>query len=248
MKPVLVLDNVGVVYNSAAHRKEALRGLSLEVFAGEIFGFLGPNGAGKTTAIKAILNLLYPTQGAILLFGLPNDRVISRRKLGYMPELATYYWYLTPRELLNMYAGFFGLQKKDRVKKIDAVLERVGLAAEADSLMKFFSKGMMQKVSLAQALINDPDILLLDEPTSGLDPIARLNVRDIIKEVKTRGKTVFFSSHELSEVELICDRVGILHEGRLIKSDTMATILNEKGQQRSLETYFTDLIMKSKAT
>ncbi|MDD5745963.1 MAG: ABC transporter ATP-binding protein [Candidatus Omnitrophica bacterium] len=244
MKSVLLLDNVGVVYRGAAHNKEALRGLSLEISGGEIFGFLGPNGAGKTTTIKAILNLLFPDQGRILLFGEPNDSVRARRRLGYMPELANYYWYLTPRELLLMYAGFFGMPKKSALKKIEALCERVGLAAEADVLMKFFSKGMMQKVSLAQALINDPDILVLDEPTSGLDPIARINVRDIINEVKSQGKTVFFSSHELSEVELVCDRVGILHEGRLIKSETTAAILHEKGQQRSLETYFTDLIMK----
>jgi ABC-2 type transport system ATP-binding protein len=247
MKPILSIENVSVVYTGSAYTKEALRGLSLEVARGEVFGFLGPNGAGKTTTIKAILNLLHPAQGRIMLFGMPNDLVAVRQRIGYMPELANYYWYLTPRELLLMYAGFFGMKKAEALARISSVIELVGLDKEAAVLMKYFSKGMMQKVSLAQALMNNPDILILDEPTSGLDPIARMKVRDIITQVKTAGKTVFFSSHELSEVELVCDRVGILHEGRLIKTEDMKSVLNHKGHQQSLETYFIGLITKEQS-
>jgi len=242
MKNILTLKNVTVAYKNKDYHKDALHSLNLEIVAGEVFGFLGPNGAGKTTTIKAILNLLYPREGEIRIFnGLNTDYKLHRR-LGYMPEIANYYWYLSPRELLIMYAGFFGIGKKQAGKKINGLFKLVGIEQEADVLMKNFSKGMMQKVSLAQALINDPELLILDEPASGLDPVARMKVRDIIYDLKTQGKTVFFSSHELSEAELICDRVGILHKGQMLKVETMQNILERKDQNMSLERYFLSII------
>ena len=242
MNPALVLKNISVSYKDKRREKEAVRNLSLEINFGEIFGFLGPNGAGKTTTIKVILNLIYPKQGEILIFGKTSKDYRLRQRIGYMPEVANYYWYLNPRELLLMYAGFFGITRKAAEKKIDELFNIVGLQGEDQVLMKNFSKGMMQKVNLAQALINDPDLLILDEPTSGLDPIARMKVRDIIYQLKKKGKTIFFSSHELSEVELVSDRVGVLKNGLLIKAEKIDEILHRKGEEESLENYFFRLI------
>ncbi len=244
MKYALELRNLCVVYKDRNYSKRAIDGVSLALASGEVFGFLGPNGAGKTTTIKSIFNFLIPTEGSIYIFGEPSRNHFLRARLGYMPEIANYYWYLTPRELLRMYAGFFGMKKADADKKIDSLFSLVGIDAEADVLMKNFSKGMMQKVSLAQSLINDPDLLILDEPTSGLDPVARSNVRDIIKGLKAKGKTIFFSSHELSEVELVCDRVGILNNGCLMKTEKMEDILHRKDKNMSLERYFLNIITK----
>jgi ABC-2 type transport system ATP-binding protein len=239
---VLSLSAVSVRYRTRGYEKQAVQDISLQVQRQEIFGFLGPNGAGKTTTIKAILNLIPVSTGTIAVFGRdPRERTV-RRRLGFMPELARYYGYLSPRELLRMYAGLFGLGRSACSRKIEEVLSLVGLADAGQVLMRHFSKGMMQKVSLAQALINDPELLILDEPTSGLDPLARLNLRTIIKDLQKKGVTIFFSSHELSEVELICDRVGIIHNGRLIAVDRREDILASKGQQRSLEQYFLDII------
>jgi len=243
MKDALFLDRVSITYKTKKYQKKALRQLSLKISPGEVFGFLGPNGAGKTTTIKAILGLIYPEEGQISIFSKPSHLPSIRKRLGYMPEIANYYWYLTPTELLLMYAGFFGISKATAVKKIDELFEIVDLKNERSILMKNFSKGMMQKVSLAQALINDPDLLILDEPTGGLDPVARIKVRRLIADLKSKGKTIFFSSHELSEVELVSDRVGILKSGQLIKVSSTKDILSQKGHQ-SLEQYFLNIITK----
>ncbi|MCG2711770.1 MAG: ABC transporter ATP-binding protein [Candidatus Omnitrophica bacterium] len=247
MKYVLELSDLCVIYKSNNYLKKAIDQLSLNIAQGEVFGFLGPNGAGKTTTIKSIFNFLPATSGQIKIFGKPSCNQSLHARMGYMPEIANYYWYLTPRELLRMYAGFFGMKKDVTDKKIDSLLSLVDIQAEANVLLKNFSKGMMQKVSLAQSLINDPDFLVLDEPTSGLDPLARSKVRDIIKGLKAKGKTIFFSSHELSEVELVCDRIGILNKGNLVKTDKIAEILQQKGNNMSLERYFLDIITKDKA-
>jgi len=242
MEGVLSLHQVGVLYRSRQYQKQAVQDVSLDVRQGEVFGFLGPNGAGKTTTIKAILNLIPLTSGLITVFGRhPRERDVHQR-LGYMPELARYYGYLSPRELLAMYAGFFDMSRTEARRKIDDVLSLVGLSDVGRVMMRHFSKGMMQKVSLAQALINDPELLILDEPTSGLDPISRMNMRAIIKDLQKKGATIFFSSHELSEVELVCDRVGIISQGRLIAVSRMEDVLAAKGQHQSLEQYFLGII------
>lgn len=246
MKPVLEFNNLGVVYKHNNYVKKAVEGLCLEIGQGEVFGFLGPNGAGKTSTIKSVFNFLPVHFGQIKIFGERSSNYSLHARMGYMPETANYYWYLSPRELLRMYAGFFGIKKQAADEKINRLFCLVGLESEADILMKNFSKGMMQKVSLAQALINDPDLLILDEPTSGLDPLSRAKVRDIIKELKAKGKTVFFSSHELSEVELVCDRIGVLNKGKLVKTDKIEDILKQKQHNISLERYFLDIITKDK--
>ncbi|MFH1777094.1 MAG: ABC transporter ATP-binding protein [Candidatus Omnitrophota bacterium] len=245
MENIILVENLRVVYKpSGGMTKSALKDVSFRVRPGEIFGFLGPNGAGKTTAIKVILGLVRPAQGRVEVLGRPCGDIKSHYQLGYMPEIAYYYQYLTPQELLFMYGRLLKLSKNTIKERTDYLLDIVGLIDSRNILMKTFSKGMMQKVSLAQALLNEPELLVLDEPTSGLDPIARMKVRDIIRDLKSKNKTIFFSSHELSEVETVSDNIGILHEGNLLKIGKLNEVLNERGQHESLEKYFLRIIQK----
>ncbi|MCK4852510.1 MAG: ABC transporter ATP-binding protein, partial [Candidatus Omnitrophica bacterium] len=204
--------------------------------------FLGPNGAGKTTTIKLLLGILLPQKGKVQTLGCNPSRPSTRKKIGYMPETADYYAYLTPRELLRLYGDIFGIDKKRLSERTEELLELVGLAGAAGRPMRTFSKGMKQKVSFAQALINDPDLLILDEPTGGLDPVSRKNMREVITSLRERGKTVFFSSHELSEVELISDSIAILDKGRVLASGALSGFLNGKTDRQSLESYFLQII------
>lgn len=195
--------------------KLAVNRLNLWVNEGEVFGFLGPNGAGKTTTMNVLLGFVNASSGEAFLFGTDVREPIARRRIGYLPELTYYYKFLSAEELLRFYARIFRIPKGETEQRIDAVLKLVELESARKRLIKTYSKGMQQRVGLAQALINDPDLLILDEPTSGLDPIGRMKVREIIQRLKNEGKTVFFSSHELGEVETVCDRVAILHQGEL---------------------------------
>ncbi len=195
--------------------KVALNGLDLEVSTGEVFGFLGPNGAGKTTTMNVLLGFVQPTGGTASLFGIDVRQPIARQRIGYLPEMTYYYKFLTAEELLRFYAKIFGLSRAEADKRIDETLKLVELDSARKRLIKTYSKGMQQRVGLAQALINNPDLLILDEPTSGLDPLGRMKVRDIIQRLKNEGKTVFFSSHEMGEVETVCDRVAIISTGDL---------------------------------
>jgi len=239
---ILSASGMFYTYHSSGKKISALNGIDLSVRKGDIFGFIGPNGAGKTTTIKLLLGILTPQKGKIdILAGDPSDTG-TRRKIGYMPEIANYYRYLTPAELLAMYGNIFGLNKKLLKQKIKELLLLVGLGKETNRLMGTFSKGMMQKVSFAQALINDPELLILDEPTSGLDPLARINMRDVIKDLAGRGKTVFFSSHELSEIEMICDDVAIIKEGKILESGKLKDIIENKGTAMTLEQYFLNIM------
>jgi ABC-2 type transport system ATP-binding protein len=197
------------------HPKLAVDGLNLQVRSGEVFGFLGPNGAGKTTTMNVLLGFVNATGGSASIFGVDVRQPIARQRIGYLPELTYYYKFLNTEELLRFYARIFRIPRGEREKRINAVLKLVELEPARKRLIKTYSKGMQQRVGLAQALINDPDLLILDEPTSGLDPLGRMKVREIIQRLKEQGKTVFFSSHELGEVETVCDRVAILHQGRL---------------------------------
>jgi len=192
-----------------------LRGLSLSIGEGEVFGFIGTNGAGKTTTIKLALGLIFPDQGSVRLFGEDASRVELRRRVGFLPENPYLYDYLTGEEFLDFHARLFGLDRITRRKRVRDLLERVGLGNRGYRQLRHYSKGMLQRIGLAQALINDPDLVVLDEPMSGLDPIGRREVRDIILDLKARGRTVFFSTHILSDTEMICDRVGLLVKGSL---------------------------------
>src|SRR5580704_16577562 len=218
MSIILKTEKLRVEFKSREFRqapKIALRGLDLEVSAGEVFGFLGPNGAGKTTTINVLLGFVPPTSGSASLFGIDVRQPIARQRIGYLPELTYYYKFLTAEELLRFYAKIFGLTRAETDRRIPELLKLVGLVHAAKRPIKSYSKGMQQRVGLAQALINNPDLLVLDEPTSGLDPLGRMKVREIIQRLKHEGKTVFFSSHELGEVESVCDRVAIIHQGEL---------------------------------
>ena len=192
-----------------------LRGLSLSIGEGEIFGYIGTNGAGKTTTIKLALGLIFPDQGSVRLFGEDASKVELRRRVGFLPENPYLYDYLTGEEFLDFHARLFGLDRATRRKRVKDLLERVGLGNRGDRQLRHYSKGMLQRIGLAQALINDPELVVLDEPMSGLDPIGRREVRDIILDLKARGRTVFFSTHILSDTEMICDRVGLLVKGAL---------------------------------
>ena len=193
---------------------KAVDGLSLSMERGEILGFLGANGAGKTTAIKMITGLVRPTSGAVRVFGADPANAQVRAKIGYMPEIAYYYPYLNARELLEFYGGLCGIARREVRRRADGLLDRVGLGEAAKRPLATYSKGMLQRAGIAQALLGEPELLVLDEPFTGLDPLARIRFRALMKELRDGGTSVFFSSHELGETELLCDRVAIMKAGR----------------------------------
>ncbi|HXY13972.1 MAG TPA: ABC transporter ATP-binding protein [Terriglobales bacterium] len=195
--------------------KHALRPLNLSVEDGEIFGFLGPNGAGKTTTLKLLMGLTFPTSGSARILGMEISHPLVKSQIGFLPEQPYFYDYLTARELLEYYAQLSGVAATERSRKVQEMLARVGLNDAAGTQLRKFSKGMLQRVGIAQAILHDPKVLFLDEPMSGLDPIGRREVRDLMEELKQQGKTVFFSTHILSDAESLCDRVAIIHQGEL---------------------------------
>ena len=203
----------------------ALDRLTLQVEQGEIFGFLGPNGAGKSTTIKLLMQLLYPTSGLARILGKPAGDVSIRRRMGFLAENPTFYDHLTAEELLSYFARLFGYRGADAASRVSRVLDDVGLGAERRMRLRRFSKGMIQRVGLAQALINDPDVVFLDEPMSGLDPLGRKHVREIILRLRARGCTVFISSHILTDAEVLCSQVAILAQGRLVTAGRLSEIL-----------------------
>jgi ABC-2 type transport system ATP-binding protein len=203
----------------------ALDRLSLQVEAGEVFGFLGPNGAGKTTTLKLLTQLVYPTSGRFTVLGREAGDLALRRRIGYLPEAPYFYDHLSAEELLGYFAGLFGFTGTDRRRRVSTLLDRVGIGAERRLPLRKYSKGMLQRVGLAQALINDPEVVFLDEPMSGLDPLGRRDVRALILELRDRGCTVFFSSHILSDAEALCHRVGVLVGGQLVSVGRLADIV-----------------------
>jgi ABC-2 type transport system ATP-binding protein len=222
MKRVLALDN-----------------LNLKVEEGEIFGYIGPNGAGKTTTLKIMMGLIYPTSGNVRIFGRDIKDINIKMDIGFLPEAPYFYDYLTAREFLDFYSQLFGLAKKERERRIEELLDMVDLRLVKDTQLRKFSRGMLQRIGIAQALINDPKLVILDEPMSALDPVGRTKIRDVILHLKDEGKTVFFSSHILSDVEMICDRVGLLVNGKLKEIGKLEELL---GERESLEDLFMEEI------
>ena len=205
--------------------RRVLDRLSLQVEQGEVFGFLGPNGAGKTTTMKLLLQLVFPTSGQARILGRPPGDLSAKQRLGYLPENPYFYDYLTAEELLGYFGGLLGLQGAVRTKRVSALLDEVGIGAERRLQLRKFSKGMLQRVGIAQALLNEPELVIFDEPMSGLDPLGRRDVRSLILRLRDRGCTVFFSSHVLSDAEALCSRVAILAKGRLVASGLLTEIL-----------------------
>jgi ABC-2 type transport system ATP-binding protein len=203
----------------------ALDRVTFDVAAGEVFGFLGPNGAGKTTTLKLLMQLVFPTAGRAEILGRPLGDLDVKRRIGYLPENPYFYDYLTAEELLVYFAGLFGYSAADRRARASRLLDEVGIGAERKLQLRKFSKGMLQRVGIAQALVNDPELVILDEPMSGLDPLGRRDVRALILRLRDQGTTVFFSSHVLSDAEALCSRVAILAKGRLVTSGRLSDIL-----------------------
>jgi ABC-2 type transport system ATP-binding protein len=209
----------------------ALERLDLEVHTGEIFGFLGPNGAGKTTTLKILMGLIYPTSGKAWILGHKVGEVAMKQQVGFLPESPYFYDYLTAEEFMSFYGQLFGLGGPLLSERITTLLSTVGLSDARSLQLRKFSKGMLQRIGIAQALINDPHLVILDEPMSGLDPVGRKEIRDLILQLKAQGKTVFFSSHILHDAEVLCDRVGILIKGRLVALGKVTELIGAASTQ-----------------
>jgi ABC-2 type transport system ATP-binding protein len=209
-------------------RVEAVRDLTLSVRQGEIFGFVGPNGAGKTTTIKMLMGLIYPTRGRAWIFEAPIPSRVAKARLGYLPEHPAWYEFLTGLEALRFFATLAGVPRPEQRRRCDELLGLVGLADAADRQIRKYSKGMQQRLGIAQALVADPAFVVLDEPMSGLDPIGRKEMRDVILELRKRGKTVFFSTHILPDVESLCDRVGLIQRGQLTDVGRIGELLSAR--------------------
>jgi ABC-2 type transport system ATP-binding protein len=218
---------------------DALKGLDLTITAGEVFGFLGPNGAGKSTTIKLLMGLLRPTSGTARIMGINAGQAESRRPVGYLPENPAFYDYLSAEEYISFVGSQFRMQKSLLAQRSEEVLRRLDLWDSRKRPMRGYSKGMVQRVGLAQALVHDPDVYVLDEPMSGLDPIGRALVKEIILDLKKRGKCIFFSTHITDDVEKVCDRVGVINKGQLLAVESVESIL-----QRGVEGYVVQLVHK----
>lgn len=223
MSSVITIDTVSKSYGEC----KAVSQLTLSLQAGEILGFLGTNGAGKTTTIKMLLGFFAPDSGKISVFGKDPSDAVTRQHVGFMPETAYYYPYLNIYELLAFYGGLCGMSPALIRQRTEELIVRTGLQEAGDRQLKTYSKGMLQRAGIAQAILHDPDLLILDEPFTGLDPVARIQFRDLILELKAKGKTILFSSHELSEAELMCDRVAIMKAGKLVLDKPMSEVVGD---------------------
>ena len=232
----LQVENVSKVFRDFWRRPKvsAVRDLTFEVRRGEVFGLLGPNGSGKSTTIKMLLGLLHPTQGRLRVLGHSPREVRAKAKVGYLPEESYLYPYLTSEETLDFYGRLFDLNRGERRNRIDQLLEMIGLQHARRRTVGEFSKGMARRIGLAQALINDPEVVILDEPTSGLDPLGCRQMKDLILTLARRGKTVLMTSHLLADVEDVCDRIAILYNGRLQAAGSVRDLLEETGRSRVL--------------
>ncbi len=238
MASVLKIENLHKSFKVGfiPKKKNILKGISLEVEGGEIFGYLGPNGAGKTTTLKCVLGLIFPERGHIEIFGYPYLSHRAKERIGYLPENPYFYDYLTASEFLHFCTQLTQIDKKEKEDKIRTFLRTVGLEESANLQLRKFSRGMLQRIGLAQALIHEPELVFLDEPLGGLDPLGRKEIRDIIVRLKGEGKTVFLCSHILQDIEMICDRVAIILNGEIISQGKLQELISEK-------ILFTELIL-----
>jgi len=208
----------------------ALNDLSITIVEGEAFGLVGPNGSGKTTCLKLLLGLIFPTAGRARLFGKSVFSLDAKERVGFMPEAPYFYDHVTGEGLLNYYSTFFGMGRRQRRERVDELLSMVGMQERRKMLLRHYSRGMLQRIGIAQAMLNDPSLLIMDEPTSGLDPIGSYQIRHLILELKQRGKTILLCSHLLNEVEALCDRVAVLHRGNLLACGSLAELLPESAE------------------
>jgi ABC-2 type transport system ATP-binding protein len=249
---IISVEGLKVTYGRGVKKRTAVHELDFYVKQGETVGFIGPNGAGKSSTIKTMMGFVFPAHGHVTLFGEPAGTLGARRRTGYLPEVSLYYPFMKAREILELYGGMHGLPKQVLKKSIPELLERVGLAGRGEDLLKNFSKGMQQRIGIAQAIISDPDLFVFDELSSGLDPIGRYDLRTVLEDLKDRGKTIFFSSHELHEVESLCDRVIMINQGRKIEDtsvpELMKRLAGPSEHAGSLESYFMSLVRKDATT
>jgi ABC-2 type transport system ATP-binding protein len=246
-KPAVIeVEDLVVAYEKGAQRAIAVDGVSFVVREGETVGFIGPNGAGKSSTIKVLMGFRFANSGAARIFSRPSTDTEVRRRIGYLPEVTQYYPFMKARELLELYGGLAGLPKAKLKAVIPGLIDRVGLAGKGETLIRKFSKGMQQRLGIAQALIADPELLILDELSSGLDPVGRYDLRETMLQLKREGKTIFFSSHELHEVEDLCDRIIVLNQGKKVADEPLPALLDRlrssPGGSLSLERYFLSLI------
>lgn len=242
------VHSLSKTYNTGIFKRrriQALTNVSLDVSPGEIFGLLGPNGAGKTTLVKILLGIVHPTSGSATLLDEDHAHVSVRRRVGYLPENHRYPNFLTAKDTLHLFGRLQGIPREQLVQRTESLLETVGLKDWTKVKIKRFSKGMLQRLGLAQALLSDPEILFLDEPTDGVDPVGRKEIRDILKSLREQGKTIFLNSHMLSEVEEISDRVTILNKGEVLRTGTIKEITAQEGHEIELQEPVTDDLLRS---
>jgi ABC-2 type transport system ATP-binding protein len=234
--PAIRIRDLEKVFPVPLRRRQvvALRGLSLDIPAGHVYGLLGPNGSGKSTTLKILLGLVTPTSGSTEIFGVSSDRVASRAEVGFLPENPYFYKFLTGAETISFYGKLCGLGGRPLRKRVRELLETVGLTDAGDRRISGYSKGMLQRIGLAQALVHDPRLLILDEPTAGVDPAGSRQIRDLILQLKDRGKTILLTSHLLEQVQEVCDRVGILARGRLVREGFLDILTGITGQTEYL--------------
>ncbi|MBN2162618.1 MAG: ABC transporter ATP-binding protein [Pontiellaceae bacterium] len=241
MNAVIEVSNLHVTFRHGKQVHHALNDVSFNIAAGTTVGFIGPNGAGKTTTLHILLGFIAPDSGSASLLGQDSRSAQARARIGYLSEHPECYKYMTGREYLDMTAKIFRIPKTERKERITRLLDEVELTNHADKRIATYSRGMLQRIGLAQALINDPELLILDEPTNGLDPIGRLKIRKLIEQLKAQGKTILFSSHELSEIETVCDEIIMIANGRIIRQGPVSELVSET---ENLEHYFLEALQQ----
>ncbi len=236
---IIEVENLKKTFRHNFTKTEILKGIDLEIERGEVFGFIGPNGAGKTTTVKVLLGLTSPTSGKVKVLGQEPNNTEVKRKIGYSPENPYFYEYLTGQELLEFAGEIFQIPEKELPGRIEELLQKVELTEHRHKSLRKYSKGMLQRIGLAQALIHKPELVFLDEPTSGLDPLGRQKIKEIILELKKEGVTVFFCSHILADVEALCDRISIIHQGKILKTGKVSELTQT---DQNLESIFVKTI------